>query len=103
MSDPDARIALARLIAAQMDELGIRREVFMKACGFTKESTFTCYLRGFSNLQLWQVPAVAKILQLDERQVLIMCLAQSHDEWCMALFRRHLRRQRNEGARAERL
>lgn len=91
MSNPDARVALAKLIAARMNELGVVREEFMKACGFTKDSTFTCYLRGFSNLQLWQVPLVAKILRLDERQVLIMCLAQSHDEWCMALFRRHLR------------
>jgi hypothetical protein len=97
MSNPDARIALAKLIAARMDELSVRREDFMKACGFTQESTFTCYLRGFSNLHLWQVPAVAKILRLDEREVLVMCLAQSHDEWCMALFLRHFRRPRSRG------
>jgi cyanate lyase len=99
MSNPEARLALAKLIADRMAELNIQRREFMTACGFTNESTFTCYLRGFSNLQVWQVPAVADLLQLDEREVLIMCLAQSHDEFCMDLFLRHVRRRRKRSGR----
>lgn len=91
MSNPEARIALARLIADRIAELGITRADFMKLAGFTTESSFGSYLAGFSKLYLWQVPIVAKVLELDERQILLMCLAQNHNEWCMDLFGRHLR------------
>lgn len=94
MSNPDARIALAKLIEGRMNELRIDRSDFMRRTGFTQESTFTCYLRGFSNLQLWQVPSVAKILQLDERDVLLMCLAQFFDASVLALFQRNIRPRR---------
>ncbi|MBY5439337.1 hypothetical protein [Rhizobium leguminosarum] len=96
MSNPEARLALAKLIADRIVELGIERENFMKATGFTKESTFTCYLRGYANLLLWQVPYVARTLQLDERRLLIMCLAQIHDHRVMALFLRHMKSRRRE-------
>ncbi|UWU28854.1 hypothetical protein N2600_02460 [Rhizobium sp. WSM1274] len=97
MSNPEARLALAKLIADRIVELGIEREYFMKAVGFTKESTFTCYLRGYSNLSLWQVPYVARTLQVDERRVLMMCLAQIHDNRVMGLFLRHMKsRKRGE-------
>jgi len=91
MSNPEARLALANLITDRMTELGIPRADFMKFTGFTTESSFGSYLAGFSKLHLWQVPLVAKILQLDERQILLMCLEQNHDNWCMELFRRHIR------------
>lgn len=91
MSNPEARLALARLIAGRMRELGIERAAFMKFTGFTTDSSFGSYLAGFSKLHLWQVPLAAKILQLDERHLLLMCLAQNHDDWCMELFRRHIR------------
>ncbi|WP_157785398.1 hypothetical protein [Sinorhizobium fredii] len=94
MSDAEARIALAKLIESRMAELGVERAGFMRRTGFTQESTFTCYLRGFSNLQLWQVPSVAKILQLNERDILLMCLRQSYDDWVMELFQRHIRPRR---------
>ncbi|MDK1488644.1 hypothetical protein QN219_01015 [Sinorhizobium sp. 7-81] len=90
MSNIEARIALAKLIAARIEELGINRWDFMKATGFTQESTFTCYLRGYSNLPLREVPDVSRILQLDEQRILLMCLAQSYDDWVMALFNRHI-------------
>lgn len=91
MSNPEARIALARLIADRIAELGIARADFMKLVGFTTESSFGSYLVGFSKLHLWQVPPVTRVLELDEREILLMCLAQNHNEWCMDLFRRHLR------------
>jgi len=90
MSRIEARIALATLIAARIDELGIDRWAFMKATGFTQDSTFTCYLRGYSNLSISQVPYVASILQLDEKLILMMCLAQTHDTVGMELFKRHI-------------
>ena len=91
MSNLEARIALARLIADRMAELGIDRAEFMKLTGFTKDSSFSSYLAGYSKLHLWQVPLVAKALDLDEQKILLMCLAQTNDDWCMALFRRHIR------------
>jgi hypothetical protein len=96
MSNPDARVALAKLIERRMNELRIDRSDFMTRTGFTQESTFTCYLRGFSNLQLWQVPSVAKILQLDERDVLLMCLGQFYDASVLALFHRNIRPRRRQ-------
>lgn len=90
MSNLEARIALARLIADRMVELGIDRAQFMKLTGFTKGSSFSSYLAGYSKLHLWQVPLVAKALDLDERKILLMCLAQTNDDWCMDLFRRHI-------------
>lgn len=94
MSNPEARIALAQLIANRMAELGIKRPEFMKLAGFTTKSSFGSYLAGFSKLNLWQVPRVAKALQLDERQILMMCLAQEHDSQIMSLFQRHMRSQK---------
>lgn len=94
MSNPEARLALAKLIADRIVELGIERGDFMRATGFTKDSTFTCYLRGYSNLLLWQVPYVARTLQLDERRLLMMCLAQSQDASVLAMFKRHIRSRR---------
>lgn len=96
MSDPDARFALAKLIGSRMAELGIGNQSFMRATGFTKESTFTCYLRGYSSLQLWQVPCVAKTLQLDEQKILLMCLAQFYSNWEMDLFKRHIQPRRRQ-------
>ena len=94
MSDPKTRLALAELIADKIQELGVDRREFMQKTGFTKASAFTSYLRGFASLQIWQVPHVAKILKLDERALLLMCLAQFHDDWDMALFHRHIRPRR---------
>ena len=91
MSNLEARIALARLIADRLAELGIDRAEFMKLTRFTKASSFSSYLAGYSKLNLWQVPLVAKALDLDERKILLMCLAQTNDDWCMDLFRRHIR------------
>lgn len=94
MSDPDARFALAKLISSRMAELSIGNQSFMRATGFTKESTFSSYLRGFAKLQLWQVPYVAKTLKLDERDILLMCLAQFYTNLEMDLFKRHIRPRR---------
>jgi hypothetical protein len=91
MTNPDARLALARLIADRIAELGINRYEFMKLNGFTTASSFGSYLAGYSKLHIWQVPLVAKTLDLDERKILLMCLAQDYNEWCMDLFRRHIR------------
>lgn len=90
MSNPEARLALARLIADRIVELGIDRMEFMKLIGFTTASSFGSYLAGYSKLHLWQVPLVSKALDLDERGILLMCLAQDNNEWCMDLFRRHI-------------
>lgn len=73
MSNPEARLALARLIADRIVELGIDRMEFMKLAGFTTASSFGSYLAGCSKLHLWQVPLVSKALDLDERQILLMC------------------------------
>ncbi len=94
MSKIEARIALAKLIAERIKELGITQADFMRGTGFIQDSTFTCYLRGYSSLPLWQVPYVAKILQLDEQLILMMCLAQLHDTAVMELFKRHIRPRR---------
>ena len=91
MSNPEARLTLARLIADRIAELGIDRTEFMKFTGFTTASSFGSYLAGYSKLHLWQVPYVVRVLDLDERKILMMCLAQDYSEWCMDLFRRHLR------------
>lgn len=90
MSRVKARIALARLIEDRIEELGVDRSEFMRATGFTKTSAFTSYLRGYSSLPLWQVPDVAEILELDERDVLLMCLAQFHGDFVMELIERHI-------------
>jgi len=73
-----------------MKEMGVGRDEFMDAVGFTTNSSFSSYLAGFSKLNLWQVPLVAEKLQLDERTVLLMCLAQDNNDWCMHMFRRHI-------------
>ncbi|KOF16037.1 hypothetical protein AC244_21775 [Ensifer adhaerens] len=103
MSNPVARIALATLVADRMRELGIARADLMKLTGFTTESSFGSYLAGFSKLHLWQVPLVAKALQLDERRLLLMCLEQDHNDWCMDVFRRHIgpRRRRTPAPSSE--
>ncbi|MCJ8151414.1 hypothetical protein [Shinella sedimenti] len=90
MSRVEARIALARLIEDRIEELGVDRSEFMRATGFTKTSAFTSYLRGYSNLPLWQVFDVAEVLELDEREVLLMCLAQFHGDLVMELIKRHI-------------
>ncbi|NKM64352.1 hypothetical protein GYN07_02410 [Rhizobium leguminosarum bv. viciae 248] len=90
MSNPEARLSLATLVAERMAEVGIARAEFMNLTGFTTESSFGSYLAGFSKLHLWQVPLIAKTLELDERRLLLMCLEQNHDDWCMDLFRRHI-------------
>jgi cyanate lyase len=94
MSNPEARLVLANLIADRMAELTIEHREFMVAAGFTKSGALTRYLRGYSTLELSQVEDVARILDLDEAKLLLMYFAQKHDESCMAVLRRNFKRRR---------
>ncbi|MGO6710509.1 hypothetical protein [Rhizobium leguminosarum] len=89
------RLALTRLIAARMTELGIPQRAFMKVMGFNEQVTAVRYIVGGFDLQIWQVPPVARLLQLDEGEILLMCLAQFFP-YDMEVFNRHIRPDQRE-------
>jgi hypothetical protein len=61
-----------------------------KAARFNTRSALTRYLVGYNKLQLRQVPAIASILELDERRLLMMCLAQYYTGFFLEMFEKHM-------------
>ncbi|MGO7585949.1 hypothetical protein ACC689_29105 [Rhizobium ruizarguesonis] len=84
------RLALTRLIAARMTELEIPQRAFMRVMGFNEQVTVTRYILGGFDLQVWQVPGLARLLKLDEADILRKCLAQFFP-YDTELFQRHIR------------
>lgn len=75
-----ARKRLADLVLARMKELEMSEGDFMRSMGITSRLVLTRRLGGKANFRMEDCQRLAEVLSCDEREMLIMHLAQFHSQ-----------------------